>query len=92
MANFNQCLQEYLVDFILNCPETCFVKDENKTVITIPFEEFFEKITENLRSEIHQIIESEEFTKAVKQRLEKSDNFTAKKIDDISGLIISIKN
>jgi len=92
MADFNQCLQEYLIDFILNCPDTCFVKDNNKTVITIPFEEFFEKITENLRNNIHQIIESEEFIETLKQKLAKSDSSTAEKIEDISGLIISIKD
>ncbi len=92
MENFNQCLQDYLANFILDCPDTCFVKINDKTVISIPFDSFFEKITENLRNEIVQIIESEEFANTIKEKLKNTKGSTARKIEDLSGLVITIKN
>ena len=92
MSDFKQCLKEYLVNFIVECPDTCFVKEEDKTVISIPFDAFFEKITEKLRTDVLNTIESDEFAESLKEKLGNSNSSIVRKIEDTSGLVIAIKN
>ena len=88
--DFQSCLENFLAETILECPESCITEENEKLTITIPEDKLMELLTERIRENIYNILEDEKFVDKIAESLseKKNKNLNGKLIKDISGIIL----
>jgi len=90
IENIQKCLEDFLTETILNCPESCITEDENQLIITIPEDKLLEFITEEIRKSVYNILENDEFVNKLTKVLseKRGKTLSGKIVKDISGFIL----
>ncbi len=89
----NANLIELVFQTLMNCPETCKIEKENEVIIEVPLDKLMERLTEEIRKTIYDILTDGVLVEDLKKHLEKEKgkNFTGKVIKDMDGVIFKFK-
>ena len=92
MENFKKCLEEFIAEAIINCPDSCFIetKDKEKLLITVPTDKLTEYLTNKFRELIVEVLESEKVKTVLKEKYIR-DYKNDLQAFDLDGIVFSFE-